>query len=110
MGCRTEGGKIIEHVKGAEIVSDTIPMGVVQIPGQGLPIVMMADRQTTGDYVKIGVVHALDVARLSQLPPGAYIKVSKITQEQGIEISQTEALKLSKLRSYISRRNKYYIV
>ncbi len=102
MGCRMEGGEIIEHIKGADIVSDAIPMGAVQIPGQGLPIVMMADRQTTGGYVKIGVVHALDVARLSQLPPGTSVKFSQITQEQGIEISKIEAVKLNELRSHVS--------
>ena len=102
MGCRMEGGEIIEHSKGPDIVSDAIPMGAVQIPGQGLPIVMMADRQTTGGYVKIGVVHALDVARLSQYTPGTSVKFSQITQEEGIEISKIEAGKLNLLRSHVS--------
>ncbi len=103
MGSRMEGGKLIEHVKGPDIVSDAIPMGAVQIPGQGLPIVMMADRQTTGGYVKIGVVHALDVARLSQYMPGSPVKFSEISQEQGIDISRAEAEALNSLRSHVSQ-------
>lgn len=102
MGSRMEGGAIIEHVKGPDIVSDAIPMGAVQIPGQGLPIVMMADRQTTGGYVKIGVVHALDVARLSQFLPGSPVKFSQITQKEGIEISKSEANLLNSLRSQVT--------
>ncbi len=102
MGSRMEGSAIIEHVKSPDIVSDAIPMGAVQIPGQGLPIVMMADRQTTGGYVKIGVVHALDVARLSQFLPGSPVKFSQITQKQGIEISKSEAKLLDSLRSQVT--------
>ena len=105
MGSRMESDKIIEHVKGPDIVSDAIPMGAVQIPGQGLPIVMMADRQTTGGYVKIGVVHALDVARLSQFMPGSTVKFTEITQEQGIEISKSEANLLNLLRSHVAEFN-----
>ncbi|MBQ7151826.1 MAG: biotin-dependent carboxyltransferase family protein [Synergistaceae bacterium] len=101
MGTRLQSDSIIEHVKGPDIVSDAIPMGAVQIPGQGVPIVMMADRQTTGGYVKIGVVHALDVARLSQFLPGSAVRFSEITQEQGIEISKTEARALNSLRDYV---------
>ena len=102
MGCRMEGGTPIEHVRGPDIVSDAIPMGAVQIPGQGLPIVMMADRQTTGGYVKIGVVHALDAARLSQFLPGSPVRFAKITQEEGIELSKAEAKALSELRAHVA--------
>ncbi|MCR5346934.1 MAG: biotin-dependent carboxyltransferase family protein [Fretibacterium sp.] len=102
MGCRMEGGTPIEHVRGPDIVSDAIPMGAVQVPGQGLPIVMMADRQTTGGYVKIGVVHALDVARLSQFLPGSPVRFSRITQEAGIELSKAEASALEALRAHVA--------
>ena len=100
MGYRMEGDAVIEHVKGPDIVSDGIPMGAVQIPGQGVPIVMMADRQTTGGYVKIGVVHAFDVARLSQRIPGDAVRFSEISQEEGIEISKREAAALKALQEY----------
>ena len=101
MGTRFESDVKIEHVKGPDIVSDGIPMGAVQIPGQGVPIVMMADRQTTGGYVKLGVVHALDVARLGQFTPGMPVHFSRITQEEGIEISRKEAGTLDALRDHV---------
>ena len=51
MGYRLEGPEV-EHVKSADIVSDAICLGAIQIPGHGQPIAMMADRQTTGGYTK----------------------------------------------------------
>ena len=98
MGFRLEGGRPVEFLKGPDIVSDGIPLGAVQIPGHGQPIVMMADRQTTGGYVKIAVVHALDTARLAQRAPGQTVRFVPITQEQGIELSRHEAAALEKLR------------
>jgi len=47
MGCRLEG-PAIEHVGAADIISDWIPLGGIQVPGNGKPIVLLADRQTTG--------------------------------------------------------------
>ena len=96
-----EGGAAIELTRGPDIVSDGVPMGAVQVPGTGLPIVMMADRQTTGGYVKIGVVHALDVARLSQCPPGASVRFVRLSQEEGIELAKREAAAQEALRRHV---------
>lgn len=101
MGYRLESDRIIEHVKGPDIISDGIPMGAVQVPGAGLPIVMMADRQTTGGYVKIAVLHALDVARLAQKMPGEKVRFASLTQDEGIKLSRTEAMKIEELRLLI---------
>jgi len=53
MGCRLEGASV-EHLSmdHAQIISDGIPLGAVQIPGDGMPIIMLADAQTTGGYPK----------------------------------------------------------
>ena len=48
MGFRLEGTRL-SHSRGADIISDATPMGAVQVPASGLPILLMADRQTTGD-------------------------------------------------------------
>jgi antagonist of KipI len=101
MGFRLEGGRPVEFLKGPDIVSDGIPLGAVQVPGGGQPIVMMADRQTTGGYVKIAVVHELDTARLAQKIPGQTVHFTSITQEEGIEISKREAAALEELRLYV---------
>ncbi|MBP3751736.1 MAG: biotin-dependent carboxyltransferase family protein [Pyramidobacter sp.] len=101
MGVRLAGPKL-KHVKGPDIVSDAIPLGAVQVPGSGQPIVMSADRQTTGGYVKIAVVHALDAARLAQKMPGEAVRFARISQEDGIALSRAEAAKLGELRRLVS--------
>jgi biotin-dependent carboxylase-like uncharacterized protein len=69
MGCRLQGPKII-HKSETGIISDGIPLGAVQVPPDGQPIVMMADRQTTGGYPKIATVIGADMPMLAQCVPG----------------------------------------
>lgn len=80
MGCRLEGPRL-SHIRGADIVSDGIPPGAVQVPGHGLPIVMLADRQTTGGYAKIATVISSDIPKLAQAKPGDVIRFSQISVE-----------------------------
>ncbi len=80
VGYRLQGPRI-EHKAGADIISDGIPLGAVQVPGNGLPIVLMADRQTTGGYAKIATVITVDVAKLAQAKPGDKVRFRQITEE-----------------------------
>jgi allophanate hydrolase subunit 2 len=68
-GCRLQG-PVVRHKDGADIISDGIPLGAVQVPGSGLPIVLLAGRQTAGGYPKIATVASVDVSRLGQAKPG----------------------------------------
>ena len=69
VGCRL-GGPGLETVGAAEIVSDGMVPGCIQVPPDGQPIVMLADGPTTGGYPKIATVITADLARLAQLVPG----------------------------------------
>ena len=69
MGIRLEGAAI-ENKAGVDIVSDGITFGSVQIPANGMPIVLMADHQTAGGYAKIATVVSADLPKLAQLKPG----------------------------------------
>ena len=73
MGIRFEG-PTIEHSKGADIISDGIGPGAIQVPGAGLPIVLLADRQTVGGYPKIATVASVDLPRLGRLLPGQTVR------------------------------------
>jgi antagonist of KipI len=73
MGYRLSGPRI-GHVRGADIVTDPVPPGAVQVPGDGQPILLAADRQTTGGYAKIAVVLAADLDAVGQLRPGDRIR------------------------------------
>ncbi len=89
MGFRLEGPKV-EHRQGADIVSDAIPPGAIQVPGHGEPIVMMADRQTTGGYAKIGVLAGADFGRFAQKMPGDRVHFTSISVSQGRKLLERQ--------------------
>ena len=81
MGYRMEGA-VIEHSSKADIISDALCLGAIQVPGHGLPIVMMADRGTTGGYTKIGTVIGPDLMKLAQAKPGDTIFFKNCSEEE----------------------------
>lgn len=84
MGLRLEGERL-EHVAGADIVSDAIAPGSIQVPGDGRPIIMLADRQTTGGYTKIATVCSADLPALGRVGPGAQLRFRAITAAEAEE-------------------------
>lgn len=93
MGIRLHGEKGITHTNGADIISDAVGFGGIQVPSNGQPIVMMADRQTTGGYSRIGTVISVDLPKLAQMKPGDTIRF------QGISVEEAHLL--------IRKRSKY---
>jgi 5-oxoprolinase (ATP-hydrolysing) subunit C len=63
-------GPEIAHAGGYDIVSDAIALGAIQVPGDKKPLILMADRQPTGGYPKLGHVVRADIGRLAQMRPG----------------------------------------
>jgi len=78
MGYRLEG-LTIEHKAKADIVSDALLPGAIQVPKDGKPIIIMRDAQTTGGYPKIAAAITPDVSLLGQAKPNDIIEFSKIT-------------------------------
>lgn len=78
MGIRLDGEKI-ESKNGVDIISDGIVTGSVQIPASGTPIIMMADRQTTGGYAKAATVITADLSLIAQAKPGTKVNFEKIS-------------------------------
>lgn len=81
MGLRLRG-PAIETVGGSDIVSDGIALGAIQVTSAGQPIILMADRQTTGGYAKIAAVCTADLSKLAQLRPGGTVQFEMITVEE----------------------------
>jgi biotin-dependent carboxylase-like uncharacterized protein len=75
------GGRRLAHARGYNITSDGIAPGSIQVPGNGQPIVLLADRQTTGGYPKIATVISADLPALGRLPIGASIRFEPVTIE-----------------------------
>jgi biotin-dependent carboxylase-like uncharacterized protein len=81
MAYRLDGPRI-EHAKGFNIVSDGIALGSIQVPGNGLPLILMADRQPTGGYPKIATVVRADLPRLAQRRGGDRLTFTSVTVEE----------------------------
>jgi biotin-dependent carboxylase-like uncharacterized protein len=78
MGARLQG-PFIEHTRGHDIISDGVALGAIQVIGEGQPIVLLADRQSTGGYTKIGTVCSFDIGRLVQVKPGGRLRFRRVT-------------------------------
>ena len=102
VGYRLQGAPI-EHRAGADIISDGIPLGAVQVPRDGLPIVLLADRQTTGGYTKIAVVITVDIARMAQAKPGDRVRFVKTTEEEAHRYLREAEQRLHDLRQWVGR-------
>jgi biotin-dependent carboxylase-like uncharacterized protein len=73
MGARLRGPRIT-HRRGHDIISDGIALGSIQVPGDGQPIVLLVDRQSTGGYTKVATVCSFDIGRLGQVKPGQRLR------------------------------------
>jgi len=96
MGYRLTGPKI-EHVSGYNIVSDGIVTGSVQVPGSGEPIVMMADRQTTGGYPKIATVISADLRLVAHRRPGQEVRFTAVAMAEAQQAARDRAALLDAL-------------
>lgn len=86
MGIRLDG-ETIEHLRGADIASEGVVGGSIQVPGNGKPIILMADRQTTGGYTKIATVISSDLPRIGRMRPGDRLSFA------AVEVAEAEALR-----------------
>ena len=77
MGMRLEGKKI-ENIVDTNIRSEGLIKGVIQVPADGFPIIMLSDHGTIGGYPKIGVVVSADYDKLVQLTPGSRVKFQEV--------------------------------
>jgi biotin-dependent carboxylase-like uncharacterized protein len=77
MGYRLEGPKLSLSTP-KQMISEATSFGTIQVPGAGQPIVLMADRQTSGGYPKIGTVASVDLPILAQKKPGDVIRFTPI--------------------------------
>jgi antagonist of KipI len=92
MGYRLEG-PALDRIAARDILSEAVTFGTVQVPPDGQPIVLMADRQTTGGYPRIAQVATVDLPRLAQCAPGEYLRFAEI----GIDTAQRLLIRRSHL-------------
>lgn len=100
MGIRLSG-PVLKGEKGMDIISDGIAPGSVQVPESGQPIILAADRQTTGGYAKIATVISADMPMLAQALPGCFVKFRCVSVSEAEKAARAENEKLSALKNYI---------
>jgi antagonist of KipI len=81
MGYRLKGAELKRHTD-REMLSEAVAFGTVQVPASGDPIVLMADRQTTGGYPRIAQVLSVDLPILAQARPGERIRFQKTSWQE----------------------------
>lgn len=89
------GGTTISHAAAADILSDATPFGSVQVPRSGQPILLMADRQTTGGYPKIATVITADLPIAGQLAPGDWIEFVPCTRAAALDALRLQERRLT---------------
>ncbi len=96
MGYRLEGPPLA-HARTANIVSDGIANGTVQIPGTGQPLLLLAERGTTGGYPKIATVITADLGRAAQTPVGGVIRFQAIPIDEAQALAREQARMIAAL-------------
>src|SRR5262249_114968 len=91
MGMRLEGPPLEHSSKGYDIVSDGIALGSIQVPGNGLPIILLADRPTTAGYAHAATGVSSALPMLGRLAPGASIAFEAVD----IEVAEAAARRLA---------------
>lgn len=83
MGYRLQGPPLPSLTDG-EPISEPLAMGAIQVPAAGEPILLMADRQTAGGYLKIGYVITADLCLAGQLAPGEFIEFDRCSEREAV--------------------------
>lgn len=86
MGCRLEREEPLKHKGNGNIITDGIAFGSIQVPPNGQPIIMLADRQSTGGYTKIGSVISVDLPKLVQSMAGYRVRFIQVSIELAQEL------------------------
>ena len=100
MGMRLEGKKI-KNIVDTNIRSEGLIKGVIQVPADGNPIIMLSDHGTIGGYPKIGVVISADYDKLVQLTPGSIVKFQEVDLDDAENLFKLYELETQNLISQI---------
>lgn len=100
MGYRLQGPSLALK-QPQEMLSEAVSFGTVQVPSDGNPIVLLADRQTTGGYPKIGQIASADLPLLAQAKPGDQIRFAEISLEEAQQLYLEREIKIQHLKKGI---------
>ncbi len=100
MGYRLKGPNLaMDQAK--EMISEAVNFGTIQVPSDGNPIILLADRQTTGGYPKIGQIATVDLAYLAQAKPGDLLRFTEVSHEKAQRLFLKKERELQQLKKGI---------
>ncbi|MFM1652244.1 biotin-dependent carboxyltransferase family protein [Brevibacillus sp. B_LB10_24] len=100
MGYRLDG-PVLEQTERRELISEAVAFGTVQVPPEGKPIVLLADRQTTGGYPKIAQVATVDLPLMAQTKPGEALLFAEISREEAERLLMARENEIRQLKTGI---------
>lgn len=106
MGYRLSGNAI-KHKDTADIISDALFRGAVQVPGNGQPIIMLSDCQTTGGYTKLCFVISADLDVLAQCKPGDKIKFAVVSEDEAVTALKEQREKIAQVKAFVTSNDIY---
>ncbi|WP_413378411.1 biotin-dependent carboxyltransferase family protein [Alkalihalobacillus sp. 1P02AB] len=103
MGVRLEGDSL-SHLNGkTDILSEAVTFGTIQVPASGKPIILMADRQTTGGYPRIGHVISVDLPKVAQARPGDRFVFEAVSVEEAQQLWKEYRQFVKTLECFVQR-------
>ena len=97
MGYRLSG-PLLQLTKPLEMISEAVALGTIQVPPNGNPIVLLADRQTVGGYPKIAQVAGVDICTVAQIKPGGKILFQEISVAEAERLYMAREEELGQLK------------
>ncbi|RXT04933.1 biotin-dependent carboxyltransferase family protein [Ammoniphilus sp. CFH 90114] len=101
MGYRIKGPQL-ELMEPRELISEAVAFGTVQVPPEGQPIVLLADRQTTGGYPKIAQIISVDLPLMAQVKPGDHVHFYEVSHQEAEELYLSREREIRQLKWGIS--------
>ncbi len=103
MGCRLEG-PIVENSGNLSIFSQGVPLGAVQVDGEGIPTILLKDRQTTGGYPVIATVISVDICLFAHFKPGDKIFFRSISLNEATDLYRGKVSGIERFKKEQKRR------
>jgi biotin-dependent carboxylase-like uncharacterized protein len=104
MGYRLDG-PTLAHVAAADILSEAMPIGAIQVPASGQPILLLAETATTGGYATIANVITADLPIAGQLAPGDWISFDEVSHAAALAALRAREADLTRIRLGSERRS-----
>jgi antagonist of KipI len=94
-------GPELRHIKSYNLISEAMWPGAVEVPGDGLPIILLADSQPTGGYPKIATVNSVDLDKLGQAKPSDQVRFQSATFEESVNLIREQEKQVAEIKKLL---------